>query len=198
MPAPPKTSDDEIVQAAWKLVERQGHSGFSMNDVAAAVGVRAPSIYGRFADRAALLTAVQVEVWSALGRAVARAPTSADPVVALTSQCRAYRSFAKAHPRSYALIFDPAAERSESGQQAREAAFAAALPQLVALVGEPRALVAGRTLVPYLHGFVSMEIAGAFRLGGSIDEAFERGVASILAALSEDRPRRRTSRSRDQ
>ncbi|HEY2517804.1 MAG TPA: TetR/AcrR family transcriptional regulator [Polyangiaceae bacterium] len=186
MPAPPKTNDAEIVDAAWKLVESKGHAGFSMNDVALAVGVRAPSLYGRFADRAALLSVVQVEIWSALGRAVTKAPRSSDPVAALTAQCRAYRAFAKRHPRSYTLIHDAAAERTEAGQRARESAFAAALPQLLALVGETHALSAGRTLVPYIHGFVSMEIAGAFRLGGSVDLAFERGVATILAGLTHD------------
>ena len=50
MPSPPKTTDADIVAAARKLVERHGRTGLSMGDVAAAVGVRAPSLYGRFAD----------------------------------------------------------------------------------------------------------------------------------------------------
>jgi AcrR family transcriptional regulator len=193
MPAPPKTTDAEIIAAARKLVESRGHAGFSMNDVAVAVGVRAPSLYGRFADRASLLTAVQVEVWRALERAIARAPMSSDPIETLTAQSRGYRAFAKAHPRSYALIHDVSAERTDDGQRARAAAFARAMPAFAALVGEPEALAAARTLVPFLHGFVSMELAGAFRLGGGLEEAFERGVATILAGLS-GKPRRATRR----
>ncbi|HSS37541.1 MAG TPA: TetR/AcrR family transcriptional regulator [Polyangia bacterium] len=192
MPAAPKTSDAAIVEAARKLVERHGHGGFSMSDVARAVGVRAPSLYGRFADRAALLTAVEIETWRALERAVARVPPSANPIETLAAQARAYRSFAKAHPNAYALIHDANAERTEAGQQARLAALSPTLPAFTALAGESGALNAARTLVPFLHGFVSMELAGAFRLGGGLNEAFENGVATILAGLSSNHnPRRR-------
>ena len=62
MPAHPKTTDTQIIQAARRLVEIEGRDGFSMNDVAAAVGIRAPSLYGRFKDRAGLLAAVELHV----------------------------------------------------------------------------------------------------------------------------------------
>jgi AcrR family transcriptional regulator len=194
MPAAPKTTDAEIVRAARKLVEARGHDGFSMNDVAAAVGIRAPSLYGRFADRAALLAAVELEVLRALERAIERAPRSPDPADTLTAQARAYRAFAKAHPESYALIYGATAERTEEGTRARAAALAPTMHAFVSLVGERHALAAARTLVPFLHGFVSMELSGAFRLGGGLDEAFERGVATILRGLGgihAGRPRRR-------
>ena len=189
MPAVPKTTDAEIVRAARKLVEARGQDGFSMNDVAAAVGIRAPSLYGRFQDRAALLAAVQLEVWRALERAIARAPRSRDPLRTLMAQCRAYRAFAKAHPESYALVYDANAERTEEGTRARAAALAPTMPAFAALVGEDNARLAARTLVPFLHGFASMELSGAFRLGGGLDEAFDHGVRTILAGLGAFRAR---------
>jgi AcrR family transcriptional regulator len=194
MPQPPKTTDAEIVAAARKLVESRGRNGFSMNDVAAAVGVRAPSLYGRFADRAALMSAVQLDFWRGLERAIVRAPRSSDPIRTLTAQARAYRAFAMANPQGYALIFDAEAERTEEGTRARAAAVAPTMPEFVALVGERDALAAARVLTPFLHGFVSMELAGAFRLGGRLDEAFEHGVATILAGLQ--RARRASRRAR--
>jgi AcrR family transcriptional regulator len=191
MPSPPKTTDAEIVAAARKLVEARGRDGFSMNDVAVAVGVRAPSLYGRFADRAALLAAIELEIWRGLERALLRARRSPDPVRTLAAQARAYRAFAKANPRSYALIYDCGAERTEEGLLARASALAPTMPSFVALVGECDALAAARVLTPFLHGFVSMELAGAFRLGGGLDEAFEKGVATILAGLAGTRRRHR-------
>jgi hypothetical protein len=98
-------------------------------------------------------------------------------------QARAYRAFAKANPGGYALIYDAAAERTEDGLRARTSALAVTMPSFVALVGERDALNAARVLAPFLHGFVSMELAGAFRLGPGLDQAFERGVATILAGL---------------
>jgi AcrR family transcriptional regulator len=189
MPSPPKTTDDQVVAAARKLIRRKGRDGFSMNDVAAAVGVRAPSLYGRFSHREALLAAVELALWAELAGAFAKAPRRSDPVEALTELARAYRAFAKANPREYALMFDPRAERSEQGTAARAASLAPAMPAFVAYVGEQQALPAARVLTPFLHGFVSMELAGAFRLGPGIDAAFEHGVATILAGLAPGRRR---------
>lgn len=165
-----------------------------MNDVAGAVGVRAPSLYGRFADRSALLAAVEIELWRDLGRALGRARRSGGPIEALKAQARAYRAFARSNPRGYALLFDAEAVKTEEGLLARAAAVEPAMQPLAALVGEKHALAAARVLTPFLHGFVSMELAGAFRLGGGLDAAFERGVATILDGLDE-RPRRRAGRS---
>ena len=189
MPSPPKTTDEEVVAAARKLVHRHGRDGFSMRDVAAAVGVRAPSLYGRFADREALLAAVELALWRELAAALARAAIPARPAAVLTEMARAYRRFAKTNPREYALMHDPRAKRSAAGTRARAAAVAPAMPAFVALAGEVGALRAARVLTPFLHGFVSMELAGAFRLGAGIDEAFEHGVATILAGLARRRRR---------
>lgn len=203
MPAPPKTTDEKIIQAARKLVERRGRYGFSMGDVATAVGVRAPSLYGRFSDRGALLAAVELHLLEALRRAVAKATCSDDPSEALTELAHAYRAFAKANPRGYELLYHLEAERTPEGLQARTSALAVAMPHFAALVGEKSALQAARVLVPFLHGFVSMEIAGAFRLGDGLDAAFAYGVRTVLEGLrgagSEPRPaptpRRRTRRA---
>src|SRR5262245_11655965 len=70
MPAHPKVTGGQIVEAARKLLEANGRDGFSMNDVAAAVGVQTPSLYGHFSDRAALLEAVEVSLREELGKAL--------------------------------------------------------------------------------------------------------------------------------
>jgi len=163
-----------------------------MNDVAGAVGVRAPSLYGRFADRSTLVNAIELELWRELGRRLATAAPGRDPIAVLTAQARAYRAFAKANPEAYALLHRIDADRSEAGTAARAAAVAASMPALVALVGERDALAAARIVTPFLHGFVSMEIAGTFRLGGGLDAAFEHGVETILRGMQ--RTRRRASR----
>jgi AcrR family transcriptional regulator len=187
MPARPKTSDDAIIEATRGLLESKGRDGFSMAEIAEAVGVRAPSLFSRFANRAELLDRVELALWAALAAELEAAAgvsrLQRRPLEGLAAQGRAYRRFAKANPNGYALMFDPRASQTAEGAAVRGAALAPTLPGFVALVGEDRALAAARVLTPFLHGFVSMELSQAFRLGGGIDEAFETGLEAILSGL---------------
>ena len=159
-----------------------------MSEIAEAVGIKAPSLFGRFKNRAELLDKVELALWGALARELAGATKASEvakkPVEALTAQARAYRAFAKANPNGYALMFDPRATQSQAGAEARAAALAPCAPAFVALVGADNALAAARVVTPFLHGFVSMELTQAFRLGGDVDQAFEFGVASIIQGLA--------------
>jgi Tetracyclin repressor-like, C-terminal domain len=52
------------------------------------------------------------------------------------------------------------------------------------LAGEENALEAARTAVAWATGFITMELTGAFQLGGDVDKAWEFGVARIVAAIT--------------
>jgi Tetracyclin repressor-like, C-terminal domain len=52
------------------------------------------------------------------------------------------------------------------------------------LSGQRRALEAARTVVAWAHGFISMELAGALRLGGDVDLAYAFGIERLGAALA--------------
>ena len=49
---------DEILQAAWSLVRAEGLAALSMRDLAAAVGMRAPSLYQYFDSKLAIYDAM--------------------------------------------------------------------------------------------------------------------------------------------
>jgi hypothetical protein len=60
------------------------------------------------------------------------------------------------------------------------------------LVPPDEVLDAARLVVAWVHGFVSMELAGAFRLGGDVEEAFAYGVDRLTDALGAGRRRPRS------
>jgi hypothetical protein len=66
---------------------------------------------------------------------------------------------------------------------ARQASAETLLVLLTSAVGKEAALPAARMLVSYVHGFLSMELAKAFRFGGSVPEAFQYGLTKVLDSL---------------
>lgn len=55
---------DEIVDAAWSLAQRDGLSAISLRDLAAAVGLRQPSLYVHFSSKLALYDAMFADGYS--------------------------------------------------------------------------------------------------------------------------------------
>ena len=71
----------------------------SIRSVATAVGVTAPSIYLHFADKQELISAVVVDVFEELDRAMVAASASVeDPLERLKAMGLAYVRFAIDHP----------------------------------------------------------------------------------------------------
>jgi hypothetical protein len=56
------------------------------------------------------------------------------------------------------------------------------------LAGERHVLEAARTITAWANGFISMELAGAFKLDGDIDHAYEFGIACLSNALNAQPP----------
>jgi AcrR family transcriptional regulator len=183
MSAPAKTSARDIRSAARKILEAHGLESVSMQAVAAAVGIRAPSLYKHFADRAGLLRALTEDALQDLKSCVDKAIRPASPRENLERMAIAYRSFAKKNPGAYQLIFAPESSNDETDLQSRASSAAMLLKILSETVGPEKALPSARTLVAFLHGFVLMEMNGLFRFGGTINHAFDFGLKIILDAL---------------
>ena len=192
-PAPAKTSQDDIVAAARGLIEQSGAAALSMQAVAEAVGIRGPSLYKRFADRDRLLDSVArgalAELTAKLVAARDRAPAGEE----IIAMAHAYRKFAKRSPPLYALVFDPRAE-GEDLHAARAAAVKPLFELLRTWVKDDDVLPAARLLTAFLHGFVSMETAGAFRLGGDVQHAFDFSLAQLTVALRSEKREKRAER----
>ncbi len=177
MPSPNRTTNEEVVAAAQEVLEGAGPAGLTMQAVAARVGVRAPSLYKRFHDRDALLTAVATATIDELGTRLAKAAPN------LRGLATAYRAFAHERPEAFRLVFTPYAEEG-----ALRRASAPVIRAAADLVGEEDALAAARLFTAWATGFLQMELAGAFRLGGDVDDAFAYGLERLHAGLTAARP----------
>lgn len=187
MPTPAKTSPAAIVAAAGDIIRTRGIEALTMQAVADRVGVRGPSLYKHFADRAAILCAVELSVLADFEAALRAHAVSADPEEALYEMAKSYRLFALSSAAKYSLLFG-LQSTDEECRAARRRALQPALVLLEAWLGDPAAAqTRARALTAFLHGFVSMEASGAFQMGGDIEDAFEAGLKLLLRRSKKDR-----------
>lgn len=189
MPAPAQTSTEAIVAAARRLVEERGADALTMRDVADSVGVRAPSLYKRVRDRTDLFRLILENVTDELTEALDAAASTGDPMADLRAMAAAFRGFAHANPVAWTMMNAPqpvpgATEHSVPGATERSVRSAATFLRTIAEVsGQQDALPAARTIVPWVYGFITMELTGAFRLGGDVEQAWNFGLDRLLAAI---------------
>jgi AcrR family transcriptional regulator len=184
LPTPARTSLDSIVEAARGILEADGLSALTMQRVAQVVGVRAPSLYKRVRSRDELVRLVVEDVASQLADQVGRAGGSGDARRDLRALAHAFRAFGQANPGAYAAIFSRLPEASRPDLATLAPANDVMVAVAASLAGPERALEGARLIVAWAHGFVSMELAGAFRLGGDIDVAFDFGIDRLTEALA--------------
>ncbi|QJR37691.1 TetR/AcrR family transcriptional regulator [Gemmatimonas groenlandica] len=180
MPAIAKTSADEIAIVAGTLLEQGGIDAVSMHAIARALGIRAPSLYKHFPDRSALLEHLALVAFTALGERIALAASAED---AFGAMAIAYRTFAHESPQHYQHMMSAQTSQLASIDHVRAQAAAPVLAYLAPIVGRARALTVARLLTAYLHGYVTMELTGAFRLGGDPAADFAEGLALLRTVV---------------
>ena len=109
----------EILDAAWEIAREVGLTQITLRDVAARVGMQAPSLYTHFDSKLAIYDAMFGEAWSAYEATLddLEATISVDPRTALRQITQHFYDFAITdHPR-YQLMnervipgFDPSEE----------------------------------------------------------------------------------------
>jgi AcrR family transcriptional regulator len=184
MPTPPRTSLPAIVRAARHLLETDGLEHLTMLRVAQAVGVRGPSLYKHVRDRGDLVRLISNDAIQELSSRVSAAATCDNPREDLQAIARTLRGFARDYPETYSLLWARLPDTWRFDQELNVLATEPLLRAVGSLVGEADRLAAARMCFAWAHGFISMELAGAFRLGGDVDAAFEFGLGRLVAALS--------------
>jgi AcrR family transcriptional regulator len=96
---------EEILAAAWALAQERGLAGWALRDLAAAVGMRAPSLYVYFASKSAVYDALYADGYRDLLALVDAADRSGSPREQLRRAAHLFFGFAVEQPARYALLF---------------------------------------------------------------------------------------------
>lgn len=111
----------EILDAAWAQAEESGVAGISLRELAAAVGMRAPSLYTYFASKDAIYDAMFTEAYEALSRfsnEIVVEATGLDRVDALALAAERFVRFCQDSPARYQLMFTRAVPGWEPAPEA--------------------------------------------------------------------------------
>ena len=174
-----------VTEAGAQLADEQGLDELGMGALAERLGVKAPSLYKHVDSQADLTHRIALLGMQELGDAICDAIHGRGGRDALAAGAGAVRAYVNEHPGRYAAIngarphgpddpFVPASRRALD-----------CLGGLVDGYGLPpdRRVHALRLVRSVLHGFASLEAAGAFQLQTDVDESFAWTIDLLDAGL---------------
>jgi len=190
---PSRDLEGALVDAAERVLVRDGLRGLTVRAVATEAGVAPMGVYNRFGSKSGPAAALRVRGSAGLAAAI-RGSGPADAADRLRACGRSSRRFALAHPQHYEAMFGSGvtpADRAAASTEELERHAAAAFDVLVAEVG--RAMDAGvlRRQEPEeaawviwaaVHGAVSLELAGVAHTD-DLDASYERLLDSLMSGL---------------
>jgi AcrR family transcriptional regulator len=179
----------DIVAAAWRLARERGLAGWSLRDVAGAVGMRAPSLYVYFDSKNALYDAMFAEGNAELLRRTRTAVADVeegrvDPAGALRSGALLFFDFCVEDPARYQLLF----LRTLPGFEPSEASYALARQAFDQMAGVLRAARFARPeqidlWTAMISGLVAQQVSndpGGERWRRLVDRVVDMFVAAEL------------------
>ena len=174
-----------VVRAAAELADADGLERLTLAAVAGRLGVRSPSLYAHVGGLADLRVRVAVDACHGLREALADAALGRAGADALRAVADAYRAWALAHPGRYATIAhdfgtDPAA--TAAAASVAEVVFA--VMRGYGLEGED-AVHGTRAVRAALHGFITLEQQGGFRMAADPEQTWTRMLTMLDRGLRE-------------
>lgn len=162
---------DEIIDAAARILERDGREGLTMRAIATELGIRAPSLYKHIANKRQVEVTLMAEALQQQAEMFEKVvANSDDPVPGIGA---AYRSWALQHPHLYTLMNDQPLPREELPDGLEERAVR---PLLEALGGDTNR---ARAAWAFAHGMVTLELADRFPKHADLEAAWGLGLESI-------------------
>lgn len=180
-----------VVEQAGLIADADGLDEVTLARVAAALGVKPPSLYNHVAGRSALLRLISIQSVTELGEELRDAAVGRSGADALRAIAHAYRAYAHAHPGRYiSTVWAPGPSDEELTAAATRAVkvLATVLASGWGLEGDA-VLHHVRVLRAALHGFVAIEAEGGFGLPLDRDESFELMLTTVIAGLGREQSR---------
>lgn len=162
---------EALVEAALRLIEAQGPTGFTLSEAAKSAGVTPAAVYRHFAGREDLIAEIARQGFTIFADLMEHAwnggkPT---PLAAFEATGRAYLAFARRFPGHYIAMFESGVAPATTPELAAAAARAhAALTRAAAALTEQ--------LPPDRRPPASMISAHAWALSHGVVELFARGA----------------------
>ena len=176
---------DSVLDAAARIADKDGLPAVTLARLAAELGVRSPSLYKHVDGLDAIHRGLALR---GLKEATARcqhATVGKAREAALLAFAHAYWQFARARPGLYAASVRAAKPGENDIAAAGEALIGVVLAVLAGYgVAGNDALHATRGLRAIIHGFVSLDAMGAFRLKLDLAESFDRVLAAFAGDLA--------------
>jgi AcrR family transcriptional regulator len=96
----------EILAAAWDLVREEGIAALSLRELAAKVGMRAPSLYTYFPSKNDLYDAMYAQGMEQMGQQMGRSPNGRNPQETLRNRARTFVAASVRDPFRFQLLFE--------------------------------------------------------------------------------------------
>ena len=175
-----------VVAAAADIADAEGLDRLTLARVAAAAGVRTPSLYNHVESLDDVRRRVALLALRDLADALRDAAVGRAGDDALVAMADAYRAYARRHPGRYAATQRAPAEGDEEMRAAAKGAVDVVLAILrgYGLEGDD-AIHAARAVRSALHGFVALETGGGFGIPVDLDESYARMVRALARGLRE-------------
>lgn len=179
-------SRDAVIALAVDVLDENPATPLTLAAVAARAGVAVPSLYKHVPSLDALRDGVAVVAITALIKQLEALDEHLDGAAAVAAIGHAIRRWASEHPGLYAAA-QPAPGRDATPEYAEAAGRAVrALMAPLASSGIPgaRLVDAVRILRASVHGFLTLEDVGGFRMPEDRDASFDRLLEVVWVGIS--------------
>jgi len=183
---------EKLITAATGIFAAKGLEGFTMRELASALGVSAMTPYRYFKDKEEILAAVRATAFDRFSDALEGAFASqSDPGERGAAVGQAYVHFAFNEPASYKLMFDmtqpeettyPELARATTRARRTMTEYVRALVDAGVLAGDPTLL--GHVFWAALHGAVVLQLAGKLDAECDFDTIINESFRALSAGFA--------------